>query len=290
MLAFTLEQHSCRLISGSSCAVLARLPPRLRSTRTGWTSRRFSKLQTFMAAQETPHETKSSKRLSWYQKLGQSVNPSGISMFGRVFLREQKWAIPHLDVQDLRSINWHALRAAGFSACAFDKDNTLTRPYDMVIYPPIAKALADCQREFNGRAVIVSNSAGLAEFDPEGKEAAAVEAALGVPVLRHAEKKPGGSAESLTTYFGCDASEVLMIGDRYLTDVVYGNRNGLFTVRTKPFDLNGEPSSVLWARRLEEKLVKRWRGKGQQAPMQSVLLKTGLSTECFKKTPDAPHS
>lgn len=29
-----------------------------------------------------------------------------------------------------------------------------------------------------------------------------MEAALGVPVLRHAEKKPGGSAESLTTYFG----------------------------------------------------------------------------------------
>lgn len=38
----------------------------------------------------------------------------------------------------------------------------------MVIYPPIAKALAECQREFEGRAVIVSNSAGLEEFDPEG--------------------------------------------------------------------------------------------------------------------------
>ena len=82
--------------------------------------------------------------------------------------REQKWAIPHLDVHDLRNINWHALREAGFTACAFDKDNTLTRPYDMVVYPPIAQALADCQREFDGRAVIVSNSAGLEEFDPEG--------------------------------------------------------------------------------------------------------------------------
>lgn len=37
-----------------------------------------------------------------------------------------------------------------------------------------------------------------------------------------------------------------MIGDRYLTDVVYGNRNGMFTVRLKAFDLNGEPTSVLW--------------------------------------------
>ena len=37
---------------------------------------------------------------------------------------------------------------------------------------------------------------------PPGKEAAAVEAALGVPVLQHAGKKPGGSAESLTQHFG----------------------------------------------------------------------------------------
>ena len=37
-----------------------------------------------------------------------------------------------------------------------------------------------------------------------------------------------------------------MIGDRYLTDVVYGNRNGLFTVRPAPLTLEGEPSAVLF--------------------------------------------
>ena len=37
-----------------------------------------------------------------------------------------------------------------------------------------------------------------------------------------------------------------MVGDRFLTDVVYGNRNGLFTVRTRAFELAGEPTSVLW--------------------------------------------
>lgn len=36
-----------------------------------------------------------------------------------------------------------------------------------------------------------------------------------------------------------------MIGDRYLTDVVYGNRNGLFTIRPAPLTLDGEPSAVL---------------------------------------------
>lgn len=37
-----------------------------------------------------------------------------------------------------------------------------------------------------------------------------------------------------------------MIGDRYLTDVVYGNRNGLLTVRPAPLTLEGEPSAVLF--------------------------------------------
>ena len=37
-----------------------------------------------------------------------------------------------------------------------------------------------------------------------------------------------------------------MIGDRYLTDVVYGNRNGLFTIRPAPLTLEGEPSAVLF--------------------------------------------
>ncbi len=36
-----------------------------------------------------------------------------------------------------------------------------------------------------------------------------------------------------------------MIGDRYLTDIVYGNRNGLFTIRPAPLTLEGEPSAVL---------------------------------------------
>jgi phosphatidylglycerophosphatase GEP4 len=35
-----------------------------------------------------------------------------------------------------------------------------------------------------------------------------------------------------------------MIGDRYLTDVVYGNSNGLMTIRPAPLTLEGEPTTV----------------------------------------------
>lgn len=39
-----------------------------------------------------------------------------------------------------------------------------------------------------------------------------------------------------------------MVGDRYLTDVVFGNRNGMLTIRPAPFTPKGEPKAVLLVR------------------------------------------
>lgn len=47
-----------------------------------------------------------------------------------------------------------------------------------------------------------------------GEEAAALEAALGVAVLRHREKKPSGGKGEVEAHFGCGAHEVVMVGDR----------------------------------------------------------------------------
>lgn len=48
-----------------------------------------------------------------------------------------------------------------------------------------------------------------------GKEARELEAALGVPVLRHREKKPGGGSGELEAHFGCPAADLIMVGDRW---------------------------------------------------------------------------
>ncbi len=42
----------------------------------------------------------------------------------------------------------------------------------------------------------------------------------------------------------CSPSKLVMIGDRYLTDVVYGNRHGMLTIRPTPLTLSGEPLAV----------------------------------------------
>lgn len=81
---------------------------------------------------------------------------------------KQQWALPHVSVPSIAWLDWEALRRAGFEGCVFDKDNTLTEPYADEVAPQLLPSMRRCQQAFNGRLVLFSNSAGLAQFDPQG--------------------------------------------------------------------------------------------------------------------------
>lgn len=51
-------------------------------------------------------------------------------------------------------------------------------------------------------------------FRRSGAEARQMEEALGIPVLRHVDKKPGGGSAELEAHFGCPVSDLIMVGDR----------------------------------------------------------------------------
>lgn len=110
--------------------------------------------------------------------------------------------MPHLSVPDVSHVDWSELRSAGFEGCIFDKDNTLTNPYSLELQPAAIRAIAECRAAFGGNLVLYSNSAGLKQYDPDGTEAAALECALGMKVLRHTEKKPAGGPEEIEKHFG----------------------------------------------------------------------------------------
>lgn len=99
-------------------------------------------------------------------------------------------------------IDWQAIKAAGFKVCIFDKDNTLSEPFALLVPPELLPSFQQCQQVFGSSVVLYSNSAGLQQYDPHGEEAAALEAAFGVHVLRHRDKKPAGSCDELQQQFG----------------------------------------------------------------------------------------
>lgn len=77
-------------------------------------------------------------------------------------------ALPHVSVPNISYVDWAALKRAGFEGAVFDKDNTLTEPYAIAIAPILVDSLRKCIQTFNGKVVLLSNSAGLEQFDPEG--------------------------------------------------------------------------------------------------------------------------
>lgn len=147
-------------------------------------------------------------------------------------------------------------------------------------------SLDACKAAFGNKLVLYSNSAGLYQYDPEGVEAEQLESDLGIPVLRHREKKPAGGCGELEDHFGCPACELIMVGDRYLTDIVFGNRHHMFTIRVAPLVDGGEPVGVALSRSVEDYLVPKWIRAGTQAPAHRFAPHGDLET--YVAAPPAP--
>ncbi|CAB9502188.1 Conserved hypothetical protein [Seminavis robusta] len=164
----------------------------------------------------------------------QSMNTKALLTLASV-ARRPGLMTPHVSVDTVSEINYALLKErCGIHAVVFDKDNTLTAPYENVIHPNARAGLATAIETFGvSNVAILSNSAGTKD-DPDYEDAIAIEAALGIAVIKHDEKKPGGLEETLQHFGMEDPSAVCMVGDRLLTDVVFGNLYGMLTVHTMP--------------------------------------------------------
>lgn len=143
--------------------------------------------------------------------------------------------VPHVSLDNISQLHYRTLKdRCGIRAIIFDKDNTLTAPYALAIHPDASAGLEAAKEVFGSENVaIMSNSAGTLD-DPDYEDAKKIEEALGIAVIRHDEKKPGGLPEVLLHFHAEDPATLCMVGDRLLTDVVFGNLYGMLTVHTLP--------------------------------------------------------
>lgn len=92
--------------------------------------------------------------------LGQRFNLEGIVSSVWVVTRDRKLVIPHVSVKDIRYIDWVELRRNGFKGVVFDKDNTITAPYSLALWPPLEESMECCKSVFGNDIAVFSNSAG----------------------------------------------------------------------------------------------------------------------------------
>ena len=195
----------------------------------------------------------------------QSINTKALATLAYV-IRHPTILIPHVSVKNVSELNYRAMKeSAGVRAVVFDKDNTLTAPYGMSVHRDAAKGLESAKEIFGSENVaIMSNSAGTKD-DPGYEDAKRIEEALGIAVIKHDDKKPGGLQEVLSHFDMDDPAALCMIGDRLLTDVVFGNLYEMLTVHTLPLcqgaenQADNKPSKMI--RYIENKgLYSNWFG------------------------------
>lgn len=92
--------------------------------------------------------------------LGQRINLEGIAYSVGIIAKDKHLVIPHIAVPDIRYIDWVELKRRGFKGVVFDKDNTITAPYSLSLWPPLGSSFEQCKSLFGSNIAVFSNSAG----------------------------------------------------------------------------------------------------------------------------------
>ena len=194
----------------------------------------------------------------------QAINTKALLTLASV-LRKPGLMVPHVSVATISDVNYQALKDQGIAAVMFDKDNTMTAPYSNVLHPLATSGIDMAIRVFGrDNVAILSNSAGTKD-DVDYMDAIEIENSLGLNVIRHDEKKPGGLNEVLQHFQLSDPATLCMVGDRLLTDIVFGNLHGMLTVHCMPLCTGVENKRDNWTAKIlrpaENKLLYgRWYG------------------------------
>ncbi|QLL33156.1 hypothetical protein HG536_0E00660 [Torulaspora globosa] len=159
------------------------------------------------------------------------MNASGTLNFFRL-IWNPRLCMPHIWIATFNDLPVPI--NASIKAVVLDKDNCFAYPEDNKVWPAYREKWEQLKRQYPGkRLLIVSNTAGSND-DKGYKEAEKLEAITGVPVLRHATKKPG-CRDEVIQYFTkngvvSNPSEIAVVGDRLFTDIMMANQMGAYGV------------------------------------------------------------
>lgn len=193
--------------------------------------------------------------------LKQSVNfPALLELKNIIFNR--RMLIPTISLKSVADLDLDSLESLGIKYLVFDKDNTLSVPYGEKIHPSLDNKMNEIKSHniYKNSAAILSNSVGSSD-DEDYKDAVKCEDVFGIPVIRHKTKKPG-CVNEVIHHFSNNSSnnkikseEICMVGDRLLTDIVFGNRNNMKTVLVKPLSVVKDHPIAILIRFVERKIL-----------------------------------
>lgn len=158
---------------------------------------------------------------------------------------------PQQHLNSIFELDTAELRSLGIRGIIADMDNTLVPWYDRAVYPRLASWFAGLKEE-GFRLCIVSNNS--------RERGAQLALDLGIPAFWYAIKPRRRAFRKALREMDLTARETAVIGDQIFTDVLGGNRLGLYTILVSPIS----DKEFIWTRfmrRLERFVLKRLQRK-----------------------------
>ena len=166
-------------------------------------------------------------------------------------LTGQHWLRPDWDPGlTIAHLSLAHFTACGVRAAVIDVDRTLLPGRDVTLPDPVRDWLVDAGRRL--QLHLFSNN-------PSRDRIAAVADQLGVSFTSGAGKPRRGALRSVVRDLALPPHAIAMVGDRLFTDVLCGNRMGLYTVLVRPVRGDGTPCPHDRVQRLE-RLLAGWMG------------------------------
>ncbi len=172
------------------------------------------------------------------------LQPGSSGLWGLLFPKMYVPSVVHIDPDELR--------AMGIRCVLFDLDNTVV-PRDKIDLQPEVAGWIRSLREKGIKACVVSNNGPDRIRRISGME--------DIPSVCRAVKPLKNPFRKAMRMLGVAPEETAVVGDQIFTDILGGNRLGLYTILVSPM-----PGKEYWAtelinRRLERLVLKRMKGK-----------------------------
>lgn len=148
---------------------------------------------------------------------------------------------------DITDINLDHLHDAGVRGIIFDLDSTLLAPKSNTVSKEVEAWLKKVHENF--RVVILSNN----KKDDYVKQA---EKLFGMPAIARAAKPRRWGFQKSLEILKLPAEQVVVVGDRPLTDVLGGHRAGIKTVLVRALKTIEEPAWKTFFRNFERCFIK----------------------------------
>lgn len=155
---------------------------------------------------------------------------------------------PDLNLENIFDIDIEDLRKSGIRLAIFDLDSTVMESKSGHFSPLVLELLDECRRSFN--TVIVSNN-------KNKKYIYRCQSQTDIPIYGAAKKPNTKLISSILREFKAQRGEVVIIGDRPLTDILVGKKIGARTILVDSIVKGKEDFPTRFVRWLERLTIKK---------------------------------